>query len=152
MDYLPVFIDLRARRCVIAGGGAVGHRKARMLLRAGASVVIVAPHIVEPLRRLVESGDVEWCRARYEEKFVAGAALVIAATGDATVNARVAADARAANVFCNVVDDRSHSNAIMPAIVDRSPFVIAISSAGNGADPRAPLARTPGAARAAAHR
>ena len=56
--------------------------------------------------------------------------LVVAATDDRAVNARVAAAAAAARRFCNVVDDPELCSFIMPAIVDRSPVTIAIGSGG----------------------
>jgi uroporphyrin-III C-methyltransferase/precorrin-2 dehydrogenase/sirohydrochlorin ferrochelatase len=71
-----------------------------------------------------------WLGHEFDESHLAGAALVVAATNDAAVNARIAAAARTRNVFANVVDDAERSSFIVPAIVDRSPLVIAISSGG----------------------
>jgi uroporphyrin-III C-methyltransferase/precorrin-2 dehydrogenase/sirohydrochlorin ferrochelatase len=59
-----------------------------------------------------------------------GAVLAVAATDDAAVNAAVAAAARERDVLVNVVDVAELSSFIVPAIVDRSPLVIAISSGG----------------------
>jgi uroporphyrin-III C-methyltransferase/precorrin-2 dehydrogenase/sirohydrochlorin ferrochelatase len=75
-------------------------------------------------------GALSWLGHEFEESQLAKAALVVAATNDAAVNARIAEAARAGNVFANVVDDAESSSFIVPAIVDRSPLVIAVSSGG----------------------
>jgi uroporphyrin-III C-methyltransferase/precorrin-2 dehydrogenase/sirohydrochlorin ferrochelatase len=111
MRHFPVFLDLQDAPVLVVGDGEVAARKRALLRRAGAAVTVVVPD-------------------RFEVADVRGVRLVIAATGDAQVNAAVAAAAREANVPVNVVDDASLSSFIMPAIVDRSPLVIAISTGG----------------------
>ncbi len=56
--------------------------------------------------------------------------LIIAATSDREMNAAVARAAESANRFCNVVDDPDLGNFIMPAIMDRSPVTVAVSTGG----------------------
>ena len=45
MDYLPIFLDVRGRPCLVVGGGPVAARKLSLLLRAGARGVVVAPRL-----------------------------------------------------------------------------------------------------------
>jgi uroporphyrin-III C-methyltransferase/precorrin-2 dehydrogenase/sirohydrochlorin ferrochelatase len=142
MRYFPMFADLRGRRVLVVGGGEVAERKVRLLLEAGADVQLVAPDINEWLRARLRpaigedatvarvEGALAWFGHEFEESQLAGVALVVAATNDAAVNARIAEAARAGNVFANVVDDAESSSFIVPAIVDRSPLVIAVSSGG----------------------
>jgi uroporphyrin-III C-methyltransferase/precorrin-2 dehydrogenase/sirohydrochlorin ferrochelatase len=142
MRYFPMFVDLRGRRVLVVGGGEIAERKVRLLLEAGADVQLVAPDINEWLQARLRpasgqdatdarvEGALSWLGHEFEESQLAGVALVVAATNDADVNARVAEAARANNVFANVVDDAESSSFIVPAIVDRSPLVIAISSGG----------------------
>jgi len=111
MRHFPVFLDLQDAPVLIVGDGGVAARKEALVRQSGATVTVVAPD-------------------RFEARDVRGMRLVIAATGDARVNAAVASTARAANVPVNVVDDASLSSFIMPAIVDRSPLVVAISTGG----------------------
>jgi uroporphyrin-III C-methyltransferase/precorrin-2 dehydrogenase/sirohydrochlorin ferrochelatase len=147
--YFPLFADLRGRHVLVVGGGEVAERKVRLLVEAGAAVRVVAPHLnewlasqtltstpgrhVEPpgeAGRRAGDGTVSWIAPRFDASQLADVALAVAATDDNVVNARVSEAARAANVFANVVDDAEHSSVIVPAIVDRSPLVIAISTGG----------------------
>ena len=130
MDYFPLFLDLRDRPVLLVGGGAVAARKLALLLEAGAAVTVVAPQLGEALRTAPFAGRFGWREACFEPSMIGGQRLVIAATGDRAVNAAVAAAATAAGIPVNVVDDLALSSAIVPAIVDRSPLLVAISSAG----------------------
>lgn len=130
MDYLPLFVATRGRPCVVVGGGAVAHRKIRMLLRAGACVTVIATEPGTAVERLAAEGQVELERRAFSDADVGEAVLVVAATGDDRTNERVGAAARAARVLVNVVDRPAACSAIMPSIVDRSPVVIAIGTGG----------------------
>ncbi|MGB5102556.1 MAG: siroheme synthase CysG [Steroidobacteraceae bacterium] len=127
MRYFPLFADLHGRRVLVVGGGEVAERKVRLLLEAGAQVDVVAPEITA---WLASREKVSWLAPALDERALDGAILVIAATDDAAANARVATAARARNVLANVVDDAELSSFIVPAVVDRSPLVVAISTGG----------------------
>jgi uroporphyrin-III C-methyltransferase/precorrin-2 dehydrogenase/sirohydrochlorin ferrochelatase len=138
MDFLPIFIDIRNRNCLVVGGGEVAARKAALLLRAGAHVTVVAPRLCEQLdEQLLERGGEQLRQRRIihrAETFCSGhladAALVIAATDDPAVNRKVSEVAKGLGIPVNVVDDPASCSFIMPSIVDRSPVLIAISSGG----------------------
>ena len=130
MDYLPLFVDIRDQRCLVVGGGVAARSKIELLRRAGAVVVVVAPRLQGDLARDAAHGLIEHYARSFAPSDVTDARLVIAATGLREVDGAVALAAMAANVPVNVVDDAEAGNVIMPAIVDRSPLVIAISSAG----------------------
>lgn len=123
-----MFADLRDRRVLVVGGGEVAERKVRLLAEAGARVEIVARELTEWLSS--RHGVVCRVGTHFDPSQLQGVALVVAATNDPAVNERVARAARAAGVFANVVDDAERSSFIVPAIVDRSPLVIAISTGG----------------------
>ncbi|CAM3649571.1 siroheme synthase CysG [Parendozoicomonas haliclonae] len=130
MDYLPLFLDLKQKHVLVIGGHDVALRKVRLLLSAGATIRLVALDILPELRALLSGGSHQViCRA-YQADDLDGVQLVIAATENMTVNQAVAQDAQARHLFVNVVDGPDLGNAIMPAIVDRSPIVVALSSGG----------------------
>ncbi|KAF0205641.1 MAG: uroporphyrin-III C-methyltransferase / precorrin-2 dehydrogenase / sirohydrochlorin [Gallionellaceae bacterium] len=127
MDFLPIFTNVRNKLCLVVGGGNVAKRKAGVLLEAGARVRVVAPEI-DP--ELVEQNGVETIVARFEAAHLDGTTLVIAATSDHGVNKQVSEMAQARNIPVNVVDDPELCSFIMPAILDRSPMMVAFSSGG----------------------
>ncbi len=127
MDYLPVFHKIRDKRCLVVGGGEVGTRKAGVLLEAGAQVRVVAPEISEELR--AQSG-VEIVQTVFAPEHLEDVVLVIAATDNREVNRYVSDLAQARGLPVNVVDDPELCSFIMPAIMDRSPLMVAFSSGG----------------------
>lgn len=127
MDYLPIFADVRNKLCLVVGGGEVGKRKAGVLLEAGANVRVVAPQIESAL---AEQTGINAIFARFDAQHLDGVMLVIAATNDRSVNRQVSELARARNIPVNVVDDPELCSFIMPAILDRSPLMVAFSSGG----------------------
>jgi len=127
MDYLPIFLNIKHQRCLVVGGGEVALRKASVLLDAGAKVKVVAPELAEGFAGLP---GIEYTAARFEPQHLDGAMLAIAATGDAGVNRQVSELAKARSIPVNVVDAPELCSFIMPAILDRSPLMVAFSSGG----------------------
>ncbi|SDI15828.1 siroheme synthase CysG [Pseudomonas panipatensis] len=131
MDFLPLFHILRGRRALLVGGGEVALRKARLLSDAGALLRVVAPQVHAELRELVEQGGGELFERRYAPGDLDDCVLAIAATDDEPLNAQVSRDAHGRGVPVNVVDAPALCSVIFPAIVDRSPLVVAVSSGGD---------------------
>ena len=130
MDYLPVFLDLTSKKCVIIGGGEVAHRKAKLLLKTEALVHIVAAEFSERVKDL-NSDACTLVTEEFNQRHLIDAVLVIAATDSASVNREVATAANSLNIPVNVVDEPALCSCIMPALIDKSPVVIAISTGGN---------------------
>lgn len=130
MDYLPVFMKLRGRTSVVIGGGEVALRKVSMLLKADATVIVVSPDLCPELADWHAQDKIAHVVARFDPTQLDGAQLVIAATDDEEVNRQVSIAAQARNIPVNVVDAPELCTFVVPSVVDRSPIVIAISSAG----------------------
>lgn len=141
MDYLPLFFDLRGQQCLMVGGGTIAVRKARLLFKAGAKIKVVALEVAPELASMVAQSGGQVHTEAYRAEHLQDVVLVISATDDETVNQQVAADCRARQLPVNVVDDPKLCSVIMPAIVDRSPLVIGISS-GGGSPVLARIVRT----------
>lgn len=130
MQLYPLFADLHDRPVLVVGGGDVAARKVAMLLRAGAQVTVGAPMLGPELRELAQRGRIFYRAGAYQSDWLDGAWLVIAATRSRPLNARVAADGRVQQRLVNVVDDPALSSFQVPAVIDRSPLIVAISSGG----------------------
>ena len=130
MRYFPLFLDLAGKPVLLVGGGDVAARKFALLGEAGAAVTVVAPALGTVLTAALERGAIKQVAREFQAGDIDGQWLIVAATDDRAVNAAVAAAANAARIPCNVVDDRELSSFIMPAIIDRSPVQIAVSTGG----------------------
>ena len=131
MDYFPIFIRLAAQPVLVVGGGEVAARKVDLLLSAGAKVTVVAPELIAELAAKAAAGALTHIAAEFAPDQLDAVRLVIAATDKHSVNAWVARQAERRNILVNVVDDRELSSFIVPAIVDRSPVVVAVGSSGD---------------------
>jgi len=130
MRYYPIQLDVRSRRCLVVGGGAVGTRKVGTLLSCGAQVAVVSPEVTDELRRL-SARDVITLRERvYAASDLEGIFLVIGATDDEELNRRVSADAAVLGILCNIADRPEKCNFILPAIVQRGDLVLTVSTSG----------------------
>jgi siroheme synthase-like protein len=127
---LPLFLKLDGRTALVVGAGTIAQRKVASLLEARARVRLVAPEATPELQAHARGGLLEWAPRRFEEDDVEGAWLVVAATGDAETQRRVAAAAHARRIFVLAVDDPTNASAYSGALVRRPPFLIAISSSG----------------------
>jgi uroporphyrin-III C-methyltransferase/precorrin-2 dehydrogenase/sirohydrochlorin ferrochelatase len=129
--HFPIFLDLQTAPALVVGGGRVAARKLALLLSAGAAVTVLAPTACPEISARAARGELVWVQRPFEAADVAGMRIVLAATGDAAVNDAVARAARAAGIPVNVADDGQRSSFILPAIVDRTPLLVAVSSGGH---------------------
>lgn len=130
MDYFPAFLNLRDRSVLVVGGGDVALRKARALLQAGARVTVIAPRIARGFGAHAGDDRLQLQARPFRAEDLAGHWLVVNASGDERVSTEVARAAEAARVFCNSVDDVDRCTFIVPAVVNRSPVMVALSSGG----------------------
>ena len=130
MDHLPVFINLRQKPCLVVGGGDIALRKVNLLLKAQAKIKCISPEFCSGLIELSRKNTLDLIEKRFESTDIDNQSVIIAATDDDKTNAMVSSLAHESGIPINVVDSPDLSSFIMPSIVDRSPIVIAISSAG----------------------
>jgi precorrin-2 dehydrogenase / sirohydrochlorin ferrochelatase len=123
----PVFLDLTGVPVLLVGAGNIAARKLDGLLAAGATVTVVAPLVRDEVRAMVPHRIHE---RTYVPGDVDGMQLVMTATDDASVNAAVAADAKAAGVFVNSADDPPNCSFILPAVHRQGLITVAVSTGG----------------------
>lgn len=129
MNTLPLFFKLENRSVLVVGGGEVAHRKAELLLKAGANVSVMSPEFDERFFTQNQP-NLTLIKQNYDKQFLAKQTLVISATDDESVNQQVFQDCQSLNIPVNIVDNPPLCTFIFPAIVDRDPITIAVSSAG----------------------
>ena len=127
MDYLPIFLNVKGKKCLVVGGGDVSFRKASILVQAGAAVTIVSPEIDAAFAGLA---GITHIPERFKPSHLDGYLLVIAATDEEATNELVSKEAKQRNIPVNVVDNPALCSFIVPSILDRSPIVVAFSSGG----------------------
>jgi len=131
MDYFPLFINLKNKHCLVIGAGEVAARKIELLLKAGATITVIAPKISASVSQLQsQKNHVEIIKRSFTPTDIKQQRLIISATNHAETNQLVATIAEAQNIPVNVVDNPELCSFIVPAIIDRSPVIAAVSSGG----------------------
>ncbi len=131
MEYLPIFINIKNRPCLVVGGGSIAARKVALLRKAQADVTVVSPEICDELRALNDEGLIQHTKREFEDSDLETCVAVIAATDQRPVNEQVSKLAHDLRLPVNVVDNPDLCSFIMPSIIDRSPVVIAVSTGGS---------------------
>lgn len=130
MSYYPILVDLKGKRVVVVGGGAVALRKIESLLECGASVDVISRELNPELKELQDKGKIRVLGREFKEEDLQGAFLVIAATDDTALNSRVSKAARDRGMLVNAVDQPSDCDFIVPSVIKRGDLVIAVSTSG----------------------
>lgn len=130
MEYLPLFINLKKRLVLVIGGGCVAFRKINLLHKTGAIIKIIAPVLCSELEKKLSENRIIWMSKIFHPTMLNGVLLVIVATNDFSLNNIVFIHAEKKNILINTVDNQSKCSFIFPAIIDRSPIIIGISSCG----------------------
>jgi uroporphyrin-III C-methyltransferase/precorrin-2 dehydrogenase/sirohydrochlorin ferrochelatase len=130
MDFLPIFINIRNRNCLVVGGGKVAARKIDLLSNAGACITVIAPKLDTELLEKLDQGVFTYRAETFAPTHLENINLVIAATNDLLVNQIISDAAKRLCIPVNVVDNPGLCSFIVPSIIDRSPVLIAVSSSG----------------------
>jgi len=128
--YYPLLLNIQGKKCLVVGGGEVALRKAQMLVEYGAIVEIVSPSLCPGLKELVKDGAVRAVLKDYGPGDLDDALLVVAATDNAGINEKVAAEARKTGILVNVVDKPDISDFIVPSYFRHGAIIVAVSTSG----------------------
>lgn len=131
MKYFPVFLDAKRINALVVGGGDVAARKIELLLKTTTNITVMSDKLSVSVERLVNLHGLTLLAHRYETGHLSDKTLVIAATDDFDVNKAVYDEAQTLNILTNVVDQPELCTYITPAIIDRDPMIIAMSSSGS---------------------
>jgi siroheme synthase-like protein len=130
VGYYPVFLEMKDRRCVVIGGGAVAERRVKGLVAVGANITVISPAITEGLQNMLTQGAIRHVAREYRTGDRAGYDLVFVATDNSEINAAVAAEAPSLRIWVNSADDPDHCDFILPAVIRRGELAVAVSTGG----------------------
>jgi siroheme synthase-like protein len=130
VGYYPIFLEMKDRRCVVIGGGAIAERRVEGLVAVAANVTVISPAITERLRNMLTQGSIRHVAREYRTGDRAGYDLVFVATDNSEINAAVAAEAPSLRIWVNSADDPDHCDFILPALIRRGALAVAVSTGG----------------------
>lgn len=125
MSLYPAFLSLTGRRTVVVGASSDAIRRAKGLVKSGANVTLIDPH---PPKSINGVQSIESRAA--QESDLDGCWLVICASKDSALNQHMAGLCETRQIYCNIINQRDRCSFIVPALVDRSPLLIAITTGG----------------------
>jgi uroporphyrin-III C-methyltransferase / precorrin-2 dehydrogenase / sirohydrochlorin ferrochelatase len=132
MKFFPVFLDIQNKPCLLVGAGEIALRKAVLLNKAHAQLIVVAPHTSPAFDDfLAKHKNIKYIPSTFQPEHAKNCRLIIAATNNQEVNAQISILAQGNNIPVNVVDNQQLCSFIVPSIIDRSPIVAAVSSSGS---------------------
>jgi precorrin-2 dehydrogenase / sirohydrochlorin ferrochelatase len=126
----PIALVLDGKPCLVVGGGEIADGKLDALLLAGALVTVVSPEVRPRIAALAAEGQITLQQRPYQTSDLDATYLVIAATDDRPLNARVVTEARAAGILTQAVDDIPYCDFFAVAIVRRGDLQLGISTNG----------------------
>jgi len=129
MSFL-INLALDGRPALVVGAGPIAARKVKDLLSGGARVTVVAPAVCEEIEGLAREGRIAVIRQPYESPNLREIFVVVAATNDEDLNARVSRDAQALGILVNVVDRPALCTFTLPAVVRRGDLTLAAATDG----------------------
>ena len=129
MNWLPLLHRSSDVKFIIFGGGQVAQRKVQTLIKFTQAVTVVSPELDSRLQALADKNLIQHIKSLAKQEHVLAGSRIVAATDNCDANQQIATWAKALSCPVSIADDPEHSDFIFPAIIDRSPVMIAISSA-----------------------
>ena len=128
--YYPINLNLKNKKCLVAGAGRVAERKVTRLLECGAHVLVIGLTATPGLKALAKKKKIILKKRHVDTRDLNGATLVILATGDRKINSLISSYCRKKGILVNVVDSPARCNFILPSVISRGDLTISISTAG----------------------
>ncbi len=129
--YLPVMLDMRGKKILLVGGGAIASEKIGRLLDCTKDITVVAPDCSEKMEEYIENNNLTIYRREFADSDLEGVDIVIAAVDSQELQSRIFGEARKRGVLCNAVDLPSYCDFIFPSIIRRDDFIMAFSTSGS---------------------
>lgn len=129
MSYLPLFIDVTGKKCLVVGGGKVASRKLIPILSTNMIVTLISPDIIDEIHQASnEHKNLKIIKRKFNSEDIEDQFLIVAATNDTKINKEIAKISKENNILINMAEDSISGNTLIPSVVDRDPIKIAVSS------------------------
>ena len=129
MSYLPLFIDVTGKKCLVVGGGKVASRKLIPILSTNMSVTLISPDVIDEIHlKSNEHKNLKIIKRKFNKEDIEDQFLIVAATNDTKTNKEIAKISKEKNILVNMAEDSVSGNTLIPSVVDRDPIKIAVSS------------------------
>ena len=128
--YYPVGLDVTGKECLVVGGGRVAERKVKRLLEYRAKVTVVSPSLTSSLQRWARRGSFLYQKKNFSKNMIRKQSLIFALTDDLPLNCRIALEAQKKKILVNVAKPGKASSFILPAVLHRPSFSVAVSTEG----------------------
>lgn len=137
MRYYPLFLDLSKLNCFVLGAGKVGRRKIASLQKAKArSILVLDPYLTESkfidlfYQEHTLIPHVHYEQRNFYEEDLQGIRLAFAATTCTETNGLLAQICEKKEIFCNVIEEVSRGNFVVPSHIDYENLILALSTSG----------------------
>lgn len=130
MNYFPMFVNLEGKKVLAVGGGKIAERRISALLHFGCRISIISPELTLNLYELAKIGKINWLKRTYQKNDCKTAEIVLAMTGDESVNRFVFEDCKNSGITVNVADRKELCDFYFPGIVIADDAVIGVIANG----------------------
>jgi precorrin-2 dehydrogenase/sirohydrochlorin ferrochelatase len=136
VSLLIIDLNLYHKKVLIIGGGVEGGRKARGLLGQDCYITVISDHFDAYLTKLANKGQIQTIKANVNDNTVLdnygnSIFLLLACTGDRSLNRKLVEKGRSLGAFVYSVDDPPHSDFSYASIINiEGVMQVAISTSG----------------------
>lgn len=128
----PVFLDISNKKINVYGAGTIASRRVETLLAFAPLLTVIAPRASDRIQKAAEAGALIYHKETYIPGSIpADSFMVLAATGDSSVNELIYQECKEKGIPVNVCSNRNHCDFQFPGIAAKGDLVIGINAGGN---------------------
>lgn len=129
--YFPLFVSLEGKKIWIYGAGQIATRRISALLDFGCELTVIAPEASEEVKELFRERKLVWRQEKYAPGEISeDVCLVLAATDQKEINARIGTECRSKKIPVNVSSDKSLCDFYFPGLAVSDSLVAGVTAGG----------------------
>jgi len=130
MSYFPAFLQLKNKKILIVGGGAIAYEKLEHLLDFTKDIVIIAQDFSDDMLHRITQENLKYEQRIYRSGDIAEFAIVVVAVDDIPLQAEIFKESKHYNCLCNAVDSTAYCDFIFPSYIKKGDLTVAVSTSG----------------------